>query len=204
MTRVKICGITNLDDALVAVDAGADALGFNFATGPRKVDPKTARRIIERLPPFVVVVGVFVGEDTSVARIADECGVQVIQLHGGESAHFADSLSPRPVVPVVHVKDAASLKAIASYQGASAILLDAKAPGMLGGTGRTFDWDLAVEAKRFGKPIILAGGLNPDNVADAVRAVDPYAVDAASGVESSPGRKDHELLRAFVGNAKGA
>jgi len=202
VTRVKICGITNLDDALGAVECGADALGFNFAAGPRKIDPLIAREIIARLPPFVTAVGVFIGEDPATADIADECGIQVIQLHGGESEEFARLLLPRPIIKVIHAKDATAVEAIPTYASASAILLDTNVPGKLGGTGQTFDWDIALRAKEYGKPLILAGGLGPANVASAVAKVRPYAVDAASGVESSPGKKDYELMKEFIRNAR--
>ena len=202
MTRIKICGITSIEDALAAVDAGADALGFNFAAGPRKIEPALAIEMIAQLPPFVTVVGVFIGEDPTIAAIADGCGVQVIQLHGGESEEFAISLSPRPVIRVIHASDAGAIEAIPSYASASAILLDTSVAGKLGGTGRTFDWDIAVRAKEYGKPIILAGGLNPVNVAAAVAKVGPYAVDVASGVESSPGKKDYRLMKEFVRNVR--
>ena len=202
MTRIKICGITSIEDALAAVDAGADALGFNFAAGPRKIEPALAREIIAHLPPFVTVVGVFIREDPSVAAIADGCGVRVIQLHGGESEGFARSLWPRPVIRVIHASDEGAIQAIPSCASAAAILLDASVAGKLGGTGRTFDWDIAVRAKKYGKPIILAGGLNPGNVAAAVAKVRPYAVDVASGVESSPGKKDCRLVREFIDNVR--
>ena len=133
MTRIKICGITSIEDALAAVDAGADALGFNFAAGPRKIEPALAREMIAQLPPFVTVVGVFIGEDPTIAAIADGCGVQVIQLHGGESEGFASSLSPRPIIRVIHASDAVAIEAIPSYASAAAILLDTSIAGKLGG-----------------------------------------------------------------------
>ena len=225
MTRVKICGITNLDDALAAVECGADALGFNFAAGPRKIAPSLAREIIVNLPPFAAIVGVFIGEDLEITTIADDCGIQVIQLHGGESEEFARRLAScpdpveacgsgerilrqaqdarlRPIIRVIHASDESAIEAIPKYASASAILLDASVPGKLGGTGRTFDWEIAIRAKEYGKPLVLAGGLNPANVAQAVTKVRPYAVDVASGVESSPGKKDHKLMKEFIQNVR--
>lgn len=201
MIRVKICGITNLDDALAAVEAGADALGFVFyAKSPRAVEPKGAAEIISRLPPFVVPVGVFVNEEVNVVRrILDECHIPLAQLHGDESPAYSVELG-RPVIKAIRVRDRRDLDGMAAYQVAG-FLLDAFVDGMPGGTGRTIDWELAAQAQML-SPIILAGGLTPGNVAEAVKQARPYGVDVTSGVEASPGMKDHAKVRAFIANAK--
>jgi phosphoribosylanthranilate isomerase len=197
-TRVKICGITQLEDARLAVDLGASALGFNFfRPSPRYLAPEAAREIIGQLPPFVTAVGVFADEvdGERVARVARQAGVAVIQLHGPRFPGPGRALESWPLIRAVAVRgdfkpaDLARLKA-------SAFLLDAFDATVPGGTGRTFDWSLAREAKPYGT-IILAGGLTPENVGEAIRAVRPFAVDVASGVESAPGRKDPAKLRAF-------
>ena len=201
MVKVKICGNTNLDDAMAAVQAGADALGFVFyAKSPRAVDSKTAAEIISRLPPFVVPVGVFVNEDLSVVRrIMEECNIPLAQLHGEESPQYCAELG-RSVIKAIRIRDSRDLERMAGYQ-VSGFVLDAFVEGTPGGTGVTIDWDLAAQAQMLG-PIILAGGLTPDNVLEAVRQVRPYAVDVTSGVEASPGKKDHAKVQAFITNAK--
>ena len=201
MVRVKICGNTNLDDTMAAVQAGADAVGFVFyAKSPRAIEPKSAAEIISRLPPFVVPVGVFVNEDLGVVRrIMEECHIPLAQLHGEESPEYCVELA-RPVIKAIRVRDRRDLERMTSYQVAG-FVLDAFVEGVPGGTGVTIDWDLAGEAQVVG-PIILAGGLTPDNVLEAVRQARPYGVDVSSGVESSPGRKDPAKVRAFIANAK--
>lgn len=189
----------------MAVDAGADALGFVFyRKSPRYVAPPVVRSVVASLPPFVVPVGVFVNEDEKVVRdLMDSCGLALAQLHGNESAAYCEALG-RPVVKALAIKDRASLLALAEYKGRAqvrAFLLDAFAPDAHGGTGRTVDWSLAAELAA-SLTVILAGGLTPDNVAMAVTTVNPYAVDVSSGVESVPGRKDHHKLRAFIQAAK--
>lgn len=201
MTKVKICGITSLDDALMAVDAGADALGFVFFDrSPRCVGPEAAARIIAQIPSLVQVVGLFVNAELDfVNRTADSCGLDIVQLHGDESPAYC-RLVRRRVMKAFRVRGMESLAAMADYQVA-AYLLDAYSPNSYGGTGERFDWDCAVAAKERGN-IVLAGGLNPDNVASAVAKVAPYGVDVSSGVESSPGRKDPEKVRRFIQEAK--
>ncbi len=201
--RVKICGITNVEDALAAVDAGADALGFIFFGGsPRFIEPAAAQAIIGGLPPFVSKVGVFVDETLeNVQRISRLTGVSAVQLHGNEAPAFCAALAPA-VIKAFRIKDRSSLSALGSYDRAS-FLLDSYVPGQPGGTGEKFSWELAVEAKSFGRPIILAGGLTPDNVTQAVEKTVPYAVDVSSGVEFAPGRKDHAKVRDFILAAKG-
>lgn len=196
MIRVKICGITNTEDALAAVDYGADALGFVFFhKSPRSILPEKAAEIIAHLPPFVTAVGVFVNEEPSKIReIMGLAGLDIVQLHGDERPE-ACRVWPR-VVKAFRVKDFTDLRPLESYR-ASAFLLDAYSPAEFGGTGRTFNWDIAVEARRYGR-VILSGGLTPDNVGAAIDHVRPYAVDVSSGVEKEKGRKDLKKLRAFI------
>jgi phosphoribosylanthranilate isomerase len=198
LMRIKICGITNLEDALLAAEVGADALGFIFyLKSPRKVAPETAREIIAQLPPFVTSVGVFVDEEAAVVQdLAARVGLDWVQLHGQESPAYCRSLGRR-VIKGFRIQDEASLCPLADYHGAAqALLLDAYKQGQVGGTGTAFDWRLAREAKKYGQ-IILAGGLNPENVAEAIAIAQPQAVDTASGTEAAPGKKDPEKLRAF-------
>ena len=201
MVRVKICGITNQKDAFAALDAGADALGFVFYNGsPRNIAREDAARIIEQLPPFIQTVGLFVNESIeTINNIADLCGLDVIQLHGDETPQFCNSINRR-VIKALRIKDISSLEPLESFNVAG-MLLDAWSPSEQGGTGRTFNWDIAEIASQK-KQIILAGGLSPDNVTEAIRKVRPYAVDVSSGVESSPGVKNHMLLRDFIRKAK--
>jgi len=196
MVRVKICGIRRLEDALTAVEAGADAIGLNFwRPGRRYVTPETARAITRALPPFVAKVGVFADEEADLIRkIASTCGLDALQLHGEESPEFCGQFD-RPVIKGIKIRDAASLKQLERYHVA-AFILDTLVPGEMGGTGRTFDWSLARAARAAG-PVILSGGLTPENVADALRAAEPYAVDVASGVETN-GEKDPAKIRAFI------
>ena len=197
-TRVKICGIIRLEDAQLAVELGATALGFNFyPPSPRYIAPASARRIVGKLPPFVVPVGVFADEteDEHVAGIAEQAGVSVVQMHGPRFPAFRGPLSHYRLVRAVAVKDGFNPKSLEGLR-ANAFLLDTFDAKRRGGTGKTFDWSLAREAKNFGT-IILAGGLTPENVREAIRAVRPFAVDVASGVESAPGVKDPNKLRTF-------
>jgi phosphoribosylanthranilate isomerase len=201
--RIKICGITNLDDALSAVYSGADAVGFVFfRESPRYISYDDAASIIVRLPPFITTVGVFVNEKPEqTEKIALRTGIDAIQLHG-EEPHHVYPLSRR-IIKAIRVKNLESLDPLIDYQGkVSAFLLDTYAPDAFGGTGRIFNWDIASEAKQFGR-VILAGGLTPDNVAEAVRQVMPYGVDVSSGVESQKGKKDHNKMKAFIERAKG-
>ncbi len=201
--RIKICGITNLDDALLAVELGAHALGFIFSLqSPRKVEPEAARRIITHLPPFVLTVGVFVDEESAVVRdLAAGVGLDWIQLHGSEPPDYCLSLERR-VIKAFRVRDESSLSEMEKYRDAvPAFLLDTYKPGQVGGTGETFNWDLARQARKYG-PIILAGGLTPDNISQAIITARPQAVDVASGVEAAPGKKDPEKLRAFFNAIK--
>lgn len=201
MVKVKICGITSLTDALLALDAGADALGFVFhPASPRNVSPELAADIIRRLPPFVQTIGLFVNEPLGrVNGTADACGLDVIQLHGDEPPPFCAAVRRR-VIKALRVRDESSLTPMASYQ-VSAFLLDAWSPCAHGGTGMTFNWDMAANvAER--ERIVLAGGLTVDNVAEAIRRVRPYGVDVSSGVESAPGIKNQDKIREFIRKAK--
>lgn len=197
MVRVKICGITNLEDALMTVEAGADALGFVFFQGsPRNISPDTAAAIIRSLPPFVQTVGLFVNEEpATVNAIADRCGLDLVQLHGDESPEYCTAIKRR-IIKAFRVKDASSVDAMTDYPVA-ACLLDAWSPAARGGTGTTFNWDIAAGVA-VEHSIILAGGLTPDNVAEAIAVVKPYAVDVSSGVESAPGKKDAGLVARFI------
>lgn len=205
MVRVKICGITNYEDAALAVEHGADALGFNFyPESKRYVEPSRAREIIARLPPFVAVVGVFVNEYDleRINRIGVEAMLDIVQLHGDEPPAFCQRISSRwRTIKAVRVGADFSLPELANYP-VSAILLDAHQRNEFGGTGVTFDWTLARRAKHFVERLILAGGLSPDNVTDAIKLVQPYGIDACSCLEESPGKKDHEKLREFLAHAK--
>ena len=206
--RVKICGITNQADALAAVAAGVDALGFIFVPGtPRFGSVEQAAAIIRELPPFVAKVALFVDADTrTVAETIALTGVDTIQLHGDETPEFARQfLGAVKVIKAFRVRGAETLAQLPAFaDAADALLLDAYVPGAKGGTGARFDWEHAVSAKTGGKPIILAGGLTPANVAEAVRGVRPYAVDVSSGVEDAPGKKDLAKIIEFIRAAKAA
>jgi len=197
MIKIKICGITNLDDALAATTLGADALGFNFfKKSPRYIEPEDAVEIISQLPPIIMPVGIFVNErEEKIREILTLTCIQTIQLHGDESPEFCQRFGAR-VIKAFQVKDKESIKHMAHYH-VGAFLLDSYRDGQRGGTGTTFDWHLAVVAKTFGR-VILAGGLTPENVAEAVKLVQPYGVDVAGGVEREKGIKDHAMLKKFI------
>lgn len=204
MTKIKICGITNFDDAKAAIDFGADALGFVFfRESPRNISPEKAALIIAKLPVFTTTVGVFVDEPVEkIQKIVEQTGLDVIQLHGEEPPE-ACRMSRR-VIKGIRVKSLESLEPLSKYQNiVSAFLLDTFEPHMPGGTGQVFNWDIAVEAKNFGR-IILAGGLTPDNISEAIRRVKPYAVDVSSGVELTKVKKDHQKMRLFIERARSA
>ena len=206
MVRVKVCGITNLDDALVAIAAGADALGFNFwPESPRSIEPRQAAAIIAHLPPFVTPVGVFVNEERSrLGRLVRRTGVRAVQLHGEEPPEAVAALAANgwPVLKALAVGRGFQPQRLRQYSGVAAFLLDAEVKGKRGGTGKSFDWKLAGEANRYGR-ILLAGGLTPENVVEAIRLAQPYGVDVCTGVEKRPGVKDHARLREFLQRAKG-
>jgi phosphoribosylanthranilate isomerase len=203
--KVKICGITSAEDGVAAAEAGADALGFIFyEKSPRYVAIEAASAIIRRLPPGIVKVGVFVNaEDDLVLRAIGECGrLNLLQFHGEETPDYCVQFGLMSM-KAFRVRDLESLKQLLSYK-TDAWLLDAYSATQHGGTGERFNWKLALEARKWGKPIFLAGGLTPENVAAAVKEVQPYAVDVSTGVESSPGKKDHDKVKAFIAAAKGA
>jgi phosphoribosylanthranilate isomerase len=202
--RIKICGITHADDARAAVEAGADALGFLFyEPSPRHITPAAAAEIIRGLPPFVAKVGVFVdATEAFIQQVVAVCGLDTLQLHGSETPEFCRRFGGLKVVKAFRVVDLDSLHALPAYL-TNAWLLDSYVPGKPGGTGAKFNWNLAVEAKKLGRPIILAGGLTPLNIAEAVRQVRPFGVDVSSGVESAPGRKDPPKVRDFIAAARG-
>lgn len=195
MIRVKICGITNYDDAALAARFGADALGFIFAPSPRNILPEEARDIIKKLPPFVKTVAVFVNEDEKVMKeIIEYCGIDIVQLHGDELPGLCNIFMPH-TIKAFGVKDESTFEDISPYvDSVKAFLLDTYSDKKAGGTGKVFNWDIVKKIKTFNVPVILAGGLSPANIEDAVKKVNPYAVDINSGIESSPGKKDHGLM----------
>jgi phosphoribosylanthranilate isomerase len=203
--KIKICGITSVEDAEVVVAAGADALGFVlYGKSPRVVEPSVVRRIVAGLPPFVLPVGVFVNEDAATVRaLMDECGLALAQLHGDEPASYCHNLG-RPALKALRLKDRGTFLALAEFQGRANVrgfVIDAFSEQSYGGTGQTVDWTLAAEAAR-SAPILLAGGLTPANVADAIRQVRPYGVDVSTGVEERPGKKDPAKVKAFIDAAR--
>jgi phosphoribosylanthranilate isomerase len=201
MVKIKICGITNVEDALFAHSLGVDMLGFVFAKSKRKLTPEAASKIIGEVPHSTVIVGVFVNEkEERVREVLELCGLDVLQFHGNEPPSYILKFRER-TIKSFRIKDKNSLKDIPKYK-ADIYLLDTYSPKEYGGTGEVFNWDLAVEAKKFG-PIMLAGGLNPDNVEEAVKKVRPFAVDVSSGVESRPRKKDKKKLEEFVRRVRG-
>jgi phosphoribosylanthranilate isomerase len=194
--KVKICGITNLEDASIAVELGANALGFIFAPSPRQITPPKARAIIRAIPSFVKTVGVFVNEAPAIIReVMQHCGLDLVQLHGDESPALCEEFMPC-TIKALRIKDESSLQTSQPYQGkVRALLLDTYSKEKAGGTGKTFDWNLAIKIKKMGIPIILSGGLGPSNIDLAIHTVRPYAVDVNSGVEARPGKKSHSLIR---------
>ncbi|MDE1153302.1 MAG: phosphoribosylanthranilate isomerase [Micavibrio sp.] len=198
--RVKICGLTRAEDAQLAQDLGAAMLGFIFYHGSKRfITPDAAAVIVPKMT--AMTVGVFVNQSDDVAAIAAKTGLSGVQLHGDETPQMVEKIRkifPGLVIRALRPEKPADLDAIKDYQGlADMILIDAAAPGQYGGTGHTGDWGLAVQAKDYGIPVILAGGLNPQNISDAAKAVQPYALDLSSGVEASPGIKDPEKLKAL-------
>jgi phosphoribosylanthranilate isomerase len=207
MVRVKICGITNIEDALAAARLGADALGFVFyPKSPRYIPPDRAAEIINAVPPFVTTVGVFVDPSPDeLERVIERCRLDYVQLHGSESPQFCCEMSlslGRRIIKAFRVKDETSLRRMRIYE-VDAYLLDTYRSDLPGGTGLTFGWEVAYNLDVDRAHLILAGGLNPENVRDAVRLVRPWAVDVSSGVEIEPGRKDHDKIRRFIIAAKG-
>lgn len=199
MTVVKICGITNIDDAAAAVAAGADMLGFNFyKPSPRYITPQQAREIVQRFPNEVLKVGVFVNEELAdVQTITREAGLGAIQLHGDESPEYCSKFPGWYVIKTFAVTNTFDVKAVEAYE-VDAVMLDTKHNHLRGGTGRVFDWSVARQAALTIPRLYLAGGLSPENVENAIKTVRPFAVDACSALEDRPGRKNAERMRLFV------
>lgn len=201
MIRLKVCGIKRIEDALEAARLGYDALGFIFASSPRQITPQQAKAIINRLPPFIIRVGVFVNASKEkIIEVANYCGLDAIQLHGDEDPDFCQALKGFRLIKALRIRNEDDIKLIANYP-VNAILLDSYQEDKFGGTGKTFNWKLARLARQFKIPIILSGGLNPDNVAEAIKEVNPYGIDVCSGVEDAPGIKNRELLAKFLASA---
>ena len=205
---VKICGMTNKEDAIAAAEAGADAIGFVLVpTSPRAVTRQEIEEILRFIPPTVLTVGVVANEDPDFLKgLVRVCSLGALQLHGQEPPEqvlrLKSELSGVEVIKAVRIRDADSLKEIPQYKGVDAVLLDTYDPHRLGGTGQPFDWSLAARAREFGIPLIVAGGLTIGNVREVVRQVEPHGVDVSSVVEVSPGKKDFTLIRQFVLKAK--
>lgn len=204
-TRVKICGITNREDALTAVQLGADALGFVFSHSPRQITPEKADKIISQLPPFILCVGVFANENRDrVIEVMDSCSLDVIQLHGNESPRLCSELKEfnKKLIKGIRVQNSSSLENLKEYN-VDGFLLDSFVEDSFGGTGKVFNWDL-IDKKKIPKPFILSGGLCADNVIEAINLLHPYGVDASSRLEKEPGIKDPEKVRAFMEAVKKA
>lgn len=199
MTQIKICGITNLEDALCAAESGADAVGFIFhEASPRYITPKRAREIISALPAGIATVGVFVNREAEeVAQTAEDCGLDLIQLHGDESPEYCRRFPPERVIKAVFPRTPEELRALDAYD-VRAFLADFREAGRCGGTGKRADWGLAAMIAK-SRPLILAGGLGIANIGEALAAVAPCAVDINSGIEKAPGIKDHDRMRQIVG-----
>ncbi len=209
MTKIKICGITNVQDALWAVNLGVDFIGLNFyKKSPRRVSLDTAENIINQIPNFIKVVGVFVDEDLrNIEKIVNKYRLDIVQFHGNETPQYcSDAHFPGPEVRIIkafRIKDNDYIKEIIGYSDfADYYLLDTYVSGQAGGTGKTFNWDLAIQSKVLGKPIFLSGGLTPENVKDAILKVKPFAVDVASGVERTLRRKDYQKMKEFIQRVK--
>lgn len=201
--KVKVCGITSIADGLKAVESGADALGFVLAESPRKITYDELKKMASSIPIFVNRVGVFVNEKASLVRkLLEEGFIDYAQLHGDEDIRYCESLPLRKVIKAIRPRNLKDIEDASVFKNTAAILIDSFTAEKKGGTGKTCDWGLACEAKRIGPPIILSGGLNIRNVREAVERVMPYAVDVASGVEKSPGKKDYNLLEIFIRSAK--
>jgi len=202
--KIKICGVTNIEDAKACADLGVDFIGFVFAESPRRITKEEAKRIIDELPETVKKVGVFVNEEISVVEdIASFCGLDALQFHGDEEPDYCmHFMGGKEVFKAFRLRDKDDLAPIPSYK-VNAYLLDAFVEGLYGGTGKTFKWELATDVKNFGCPIILSGGLNAGNVGEVIRKVRPEIVDVSSGVEAAPGKKDPGKLREFVKIVRG-
>jgi phosphoribosylanthranilate isomerase len=210
MVKVKICGITNEEDATWAANLGADYVGFNFySQSPRKVSPASAAAIRAKLPPFVLPVGVFVDDGVDgVVKIVQKAGLKGVQLHGDQTPEDCRALKEKLgpgvfVMKAARVSEAAHVEALAAFKDVcDYFLLDARSDAAMGGTGEKFPWELAAQAKSHGLPIFAAGGLTPDNVSQAIKKTQPFGVDVASGIEKSPKRKDYDKMKNFIDQAK--
>ncbi|MDD5686944.1 MAG: phosphoribosylanthranilate isomerase [Elusimicrobia bacterium] len=215
MTKIKICGVTNDKDALWAANMGVDFIGLNFyKNSPRKISISMAAKIASSLPEFVKLVGVFVDEEIeTVLKVVKKAKLRLVQLHGSETPEYCSELKEKivssvpanilwedkmQIIKAFRIGDNLQTEQMANYQNVDYFLLDTFIESVLGGTGQTFNWDLAVEIKKLGKPVFLSGGLTPENVSDAIKKVEPYAVDVCSGVERTPTRKDYDKVLAFV------
>ena len=203
MTKIKICGLTSVKDAKICISLGVDFIGFVFAESPRRITREEAKEIIAGLPPAVKKVGVFVDEAGDVVEdTARYCGLDVLQFHGDESPDYCLHFGGFEIFKAFRLRAKEDLVTMPQYR-VDAYLLDAFVPGKPGGTGERFDWDLAIEVKKLGCPVVLSGGLDAGNVGEAIRKVRPEIVDVSSGVESAPGRKDADKLREFVESVRG-
>ncbi len=201
--KVKICGITTISDALKAVEYGADALGFVLADSPRKITPAKLKKISLAIPPFISKVGVFVNEKASrIKQLLTEGIIDYAQLHGDEDIEYCRALPVKKVIKAIRPGNLSDIKKAGSFKDAGAILVDSFTPTGRGGTGELADWNLALKTKSIGPPLILSGGLNIENIEEAVKKVRPYAVDVSSGVEKLLGRKDYRLLKTFIQRAR--
>ena len=202
--RVKICGITNLEDAKFAIECGCDALGFIFCESLRKINIENASYILKSIPPFINCVAVFSNQSISfISEVLKNCPFDTLQFHGEEDPHTLLHFKPgKRIIKTIRIKDEDSLKSAEDYIEADAYLLDTYSKEKLGGTGEAFDWNIVRRWKRLNKPVILSGGLNPDNVKEAINKIKPYAVDVSSGVEERPGKKSKTLMERFILNAK--
>ncbi len=202
MTKIKICGITNLNDAKIAVDYGADAIGFVFAESVRKVNREKVKAIVRKLPPFVTFVGLFVNETAkNIENICSYCGLNAVQLHGNEPPGFLNKLKHYKVIKAFRIKNERDIDPINKYKS-DAVLLDGYAENKMGGSGTAFDWKIVKKVKT-SSPIIIAGGLTHVNVSRAIKIANPYGVDVSSGVEIKPGKKDRKLIKKFIDAVKG-
>ena len=200
MKMIKICGITNLEDALSAQGFGATALGFVFSESKRRIDPDSAKKIIDSIKrDHIMIVGVFVNETTEkVKEIQGYCKLDAIQLHGDESSEFCGLFEDIKTIKAFRMRDESVLNEMALYKDLFAYLLDAYSDEAYGGTGKSFNWDLAIKAKSIGRPIILSGGIGLDNAKDAIKRVLPYGLDISSSIEIRPGKKDPEKMRELI------
>jgi phosphoribosylanthranilate isomerase len=198
MIRIKVCGITRLEDAIESARLGYDAVGFIFSESPRKIEPQKAKNIIDELPPFIVRVGVFVNETKEkVFEVAKFCKLDALQFHGDESPDYCQIFKEYRVIKALRINTEKDIEVIPKYN-VDAVLLDTFSPNAYGGTGITFNWDIARKARNYQIPIVLSGGLNTENVKKAIEEVNPYALDVSSGVEDSPGVKNRELMAKFI------